>query len=511
MGFDEFVDQAQQHSLVALTQTLLVDAVTPVAAFGELVGAEGDGIIFESVDQMGRWSRFSLVARAPIGRIIVQRGVIEVSGRLPVVPSAGEGIFDYLERLHAGLSMEPADPLPFVGGLLGYLGYDVVRDIEPSVPETVVDDLGLPDVALSLVGELAIFDHWSQTVTLVVNTLVDPSSDLSEQYTSARRALERLVGDFSRIRSPLMPERLTVEEGLERQLLDDSSTSAYVDMVERAKEYILAGDIFQVVLSRRFDFELLTDSLSLYRALRVTNPSPYMYLLQMPEITVVGSSPEALVTADRSGSVMVRPIAGTRRRGRDAEEDHQLIVELQGDPKERAEHIMLVDLARNDVGKVCEFGSVRVATLMVPELFAKVIHLTSEVVGDLRPGVSHVALLKATLPAGTLSGAPKVRAMQIIDELEQTRRGVYGGVVGYFSAHGSLDFAIAIRTAVIDPRGVCHLQAGAGIVADSVGIAEAKETVAKAAAVARAVLVARGFGRSANAEEPEWPASSAPA
>jgi anthranilate synthase component 1 len=192
----------------------------------------------------------------------------------------------------------------------------------------------------------------------------------------------------------------------------------------------------------------------------------------------------------------VRPIAGTRPRGRDDDQDQEFITELKNDPKEQAEHIMLVDLARNDVGKVSEFGSVSVATLMMPELFAKVIHLTSEVVGRLRPGVSHVALLKATLPAGTLSGAPKVRAMQIIDELEQTRRGVYGGVVGYFSAHGSLDFAIAIRTAVVDPKGVAHLQAGAGIVADSVGSAEAAETVAKASAVARAVLVARGFTKA---------------
>ncbi|MGC9155031.1 MAG: anthranilate synthase component I family protein [Ferrimicrobium sp.] len=491
MTFEEFQEAAKRYSLVALTETLMVDTITPVAAFDALVGPDGDGVIFESVDQIGRWSRFSFVGRAPIGRILMRGGTIEIDGRLPVPPLAAEGIFDYLNRLTSLLVMQPMDPIPFAGGLLGYLGYDVVREIEPTITETVEDDLGLPDVLLSLIGELVVFDHWAQTVTVVVNVLIEPGGDDYEQYRSACADLSRLVTEFCRIRSRLTPGRVGVGKGVEGDLLDDHSTEAYEAMVERAKEYILAGDIFQVVLSRRFDFPLQTDAISLYRALRVTNPSPYMYLLQSNEITVVGSSPEALVTADRNGSVMVRPIAGTRPRGASEEDDSRLIAELQADPKERAEHIMLVDLARNDVGKVAEFGSVQVVNLMMPELFARVIHLTSEVVGRLRPGVSHVDLLKATLPAGTLSGAPKVRAMQIIDELERTRRGVYGGVVGYFSAHGNLDFAIAIRTAVVDPSGMCHLQAGAGIVADSVARNEAAETVAKAAAVARAVLLAR--------------------
>ncbi|WP_276946883.1 anthranilate synthase component I family protein [Ferrimicrobium acidiphilum] len=493
MSFDEFQRSAEKHSLVALTQTLLVDTITPVAAFDALVGADGDGFIFESVDQVGRWSRFSFVGRSPLGRVVVRHGSIETLGHLPVQPVNGEGIFDYLERLTAALSMEPLDPIPFAGGLLGYLGYDVVREIEPTVGETVVDDLELPDVLLNLVGELAVFDHWSQTVTLVVNVLLDPGRDRRDQYDEAIADLKQLADDFCQIRSDLGPNLISTPQGAERTLLDDASTVSYEAIVERAKEYILAGDIFQVVLSRRFDFPLLADSLSLYRALRITNPSPYMYLLQAREVTVVGSSPEALVTADRNGSVMVRPIAGTRPRGASDDEDARYIEELKEDPKERAEHIMLVDLARNDVGKVAEFGSVEVANLMIPELFAKVIHLTSEVVGRLSVGVSHVSLLKATLPAGTLSGAPKVRAMQIIDELESTRRGVYGGVVGYFSAHGSLDFAIAIRTVVVDPAGVCHLQVGAGIVVDSIGSNEAAETVSKAAAVARAVMVARGL------------------
>ncbi|WP_298208320.1 chorismate-binding protein [Ferrimicrobium sp.] len=496
MNFDDFRKAARRYSLVALTETLMVDTITPVAAFEALIGADGDGVIFESVDQVGRWSRFSFVGRAPIGRVLMRGGVIEIDGRLPVEPLATDGIFDYLERLTDALSMQPMGAIPFAGGLLGYLGYDVVREIEPTIGETVEDDLGLPDVLLSVIGELVVFDHWAQTVTLVVNVLVDPDGDEEEQYQSARDNLSRLVEQFCQIRSGLAPGRVKVGRGAEELLLDKTSTEAYEAMVERAKEYILAGDIFQVVLSRRFDFPLLADPISLYRALRVTNPSPYMYLLQSREISVVGSSPEALVTADRSGSVMVRPIAGTRPRGGSEEEDLRLIAELQSDPKERAEHIMLVDLARNDVGKVAEFGSVQVVNLMVPELFARVIHLTSEVVGKLRPDVSHVDLLKATLPAGTLSGAPKVRAMQIIDELETTRRGVYGGVVGYFSAHGDLDFAIAIRTAVVDPSGMCHLQAGAGIVADSIGSNEAAETVAKAAAVARAVLLARDLTRN---------------
>lgn len=470
-------------SLVTRTRRMLADGVTPVGLYHTLVGTEGVGFILESVDQQGRWARYSFVGRRPLGELRAEREGLVVTGWLPALPEPGEGVLDFLRRVVAALPRAGAD-VPLAGGLVGFVGYDVVREIEPTVPARAPDDLGLPDALWWLAGELVVFDHWAQTLTLVV---------LAHSGADADAVLGGLADEVAAARMLGASELVIPPEGAERALLDASDEPRYLEMVSAAREHILAGDIFQVVLSRRFDFPLGTNRLSLYRALRLTNPSPYMYLISHPRVAVVGSSPEALVTLAPTGRVLARPIAGTTRRGASDAEDEGLIAALRADPKERAEHVMLVDLARNDLGKVARFGSVSVEQLMVAERFARVIHMTSEVSAVLREGVGSVDLLAATLPAGTLSGAPKVRAMTLIDELETVRRGIYGGVVGYFGPDGSMDLAIAIRTAVIGPDGVCHLQAGAGVVADSDPAREAAECVAKASAVARAVLMARAL------------------
>ncbi len=472
--------------LRVVTRRLLADGLTPVAAFSALVGEASRGFIFESVDQQGSWSRFSIVGRNPLARIALSGREIAIDGWVPLLPEPGEGLFAYLERMVPALGTVNLGELPFASGLVGYVGYDTVREIEPSVPLTVVDDTGFPDAVLYLAGEVVVFDHWTQSVTLIVSRL-GPGAD-----REAEERLDSLAGALA------APERLgcsawpELAGGEEVDLLGTEFIPGYRERVVTGKSHIMEGDIFQVVLGHRFDFPLQAARLDVYRALRITNPSPYMYLIQDDAVSVIGSSPEALVTVAGS-RVMTRPIAGTSPRGHDLLEDEEISARLLEDPKELAEHVMLVDLARNDLGKVSSFGSCEVVERMVPERFARVIHLTSTVVGDLREGVSLIEVLRATLPAGTLSGAPKVRAMQIIDELEETKRSVYGGVVGYIGANGSMDFAIAIRTIVVGNDGMAHLQVGAGIVADSDPESEARECVAKASAVARAVIVARSL------------------
>ncbi|MHB8669593.1 MAG: anthranilate synthase component I family protein [Acidimicrobiales bacterium] len=393
---------------------------------------------------------------------------------------------------------------PLHGGIVGYLGYDVVREVE-RLPSPPPDDLGLPDAVLSVIGQLAVFDHWRQRVTLIDNVMVGRAgeagaegdsgdgpiseADLDLAYDRAMARLDALADAGSRpTPEPVMDPPATPEE-----LPDVRSTMAsgqFGAAVEVAKEHILAGDIFQVVLSQRFDLDLGADPFDVYRVLRQVNPSPYMYFLRHPELSMVGSSPEPMVQV-LDGRVISRPIAGTRRRGLTAEEDRRLGGELLEHPKERAEHVMLVDLARNDVGRVVRFGTERLDELMTLERYSHVMHLTSQVSGELVEGAGPVEVLRATLPAGTVSGAPKVRAMQIIDELEPTRRGPYAGVVGYLDFSGNVDTAITIRTMVVRPDGRASVQAGAGIVADSDPEAEDRECRDKAAALLAAVPGAR--------------------
>ena len=487
----EFVELARSWTIVPVWRELMADLTTPVAAFARLVGDE-PGFILESVEHAGTWGRWSFIGRRPLATVVARPGRLEVEGHLPVRLRPEGGVLEAIEALlgHYRSPSLPGLP-PLHGGLVGYLGYDVVREVE-HLPAAPPDDLGYPTAVVSVVGQVAAYDSWRQRVTLVEAVPVPAGADEAELGRLYDGAVERL-DDFAAqgarpIDEPVVqpPERDDeLPEAVRR-----TSPESYAAAVEVAREHILAGDIFQVVLSQRFDLQLEAEPLDLYRSLRQVNPSPYMYLLQYPGLAVVGSSPEPMVRV-RDGLVTSRPIAGTRRRGRTEADDRRLAAELVEHPKERAEHVMLVDLARNDVGRVVEYGSETVDELMPLERYSHVMHMTSQVSGRLRPGLGPVDVLRATLPAGTVSGAPKVRAMEIIDELEPVRRGPYAGVVGYIDFSGNVDTAIAIRTMLIGPGGRASVQAGAGIVADSVASAEDLECNNKAAALLAAVPGAR--------------------
>ncbi len=494
--FEEFVRSARNHSVVPVWREVLADTVTPVGAFLRLVASE-PGFLLESAESGEHWGRYSFVGRAPLATIVASEGSIEVRGTLTEEVDRKRGVLDMLESLLSSYRCEDWPGLPPLhSGIVGYLGYDVVREIE-HLPCPAPDDQGFPDAALSVIGELAAFDHWRQRVVLIENVVPDPSwgrSELAVAYDTAADGLDRLLADL------LEPQRASGIEIPDPQEAPATarrtvSKDAYMRSVEAAKEHILAGDAFQVVLSQRFDIDLDADPFDLYRVLRQVNPSPYMYFLRFPEVTVVGSSPEPMVRL-RDRVVISRPIAGTRRRGSTDFEDAKLAGELAENPKELAEHVMLVDLARNDLGRVVSFGTEEVDELMTVERYSHVMHLTSQVHGTLAPGKGPVDVLRATLPAGTVSGAPKVRAMQIIDDLESTKRGPYAGVIGYLDFSGNLDTAIAIRTMFVSPDGEGHVQAGAGIVADSDPEAEDQECANKAAALLAAVPAARRMARS---------------
>ncbi|MCB0969897.1 MAG: chorismate-binding protein, partial [Acidimicrobiales bacterium] len=380
---------------------------------------------------------------------------------------------------------------PMHGGLVGYLGYDVVREVERlrDVPD---DDQHLPEAILSIVGELAAFDHFRSRVTLLANAYAFGDLDdaaLDALYDDAVARLETLAADGAAPLDEPFLDPPSADDELP-EVTSNLGAERYEAAVDAAKEHIRAGDIFQVVLSQRFDFPLEADPTDVYRVLRQINPSPYMYLVRDPEVTLVGSSPEPMVQL-LDGEVISRPIAGTRYRGATDEEDRRLGAELREHPKEVAEHVMLVDLARNDVGRVVEFGTEQVTEMMTLERYSHVMHLTSQVVGRLRDGLGPIDVLRATLPAGTVSGAPKVRAMEIIDDFEATKRGPYAGVVGYLDFSGNIDTAIAIRTMVCLPDGRASVQAGAGVVVDSVPAHEELETRNKARALLAAVPAAR--------------------
>ena len=389
---------------------------------------------------------------------------------------------------------------PLHGGLVGYLGYDVVREVE-RLPHPPADDLGHPDAALVVIGQFCAFDHWRQRIILVDNVVIPPENRgdadpavVAAAYQAACARLSELAADATRPAASPVSLAPAPAPGLERASASRTMTpSEYRAAIAVAKEYIEAGDIFQVVLSQRYDLDLDADPFDVYRALRLLNPSPYMYFLRFPEVMVVGASPEPMVRL-RDDVVISRPIAGSRPRGDNEHHDRLLESELSEDPKELSEHIMLVDLARNDLGRVVRFGTEKVDELMTIERYSHIMHITSQVSGELAEGKGPIDVLRATLPAGTLSGAPKVRAMEIIDELEPTKRGVYGGVVGYIDFSGNLDTAIAIRTMVVTPGGRASVQAGAGIVADSDPEREDDECAHKAGALLVAVTAARRMG-----------------
>jgi anthranilate synthase component I len=489
---DDFRVLARDYTVVPVWREVLADLETPLSAFVKLVG-EREGFLLESVEHAERWGRFSFLGRNPARTFIARGRNIEWLGGAPPdgVPS-DRGTLALVEALLARFRAPTLPELPpFHGGIVGWMGYDTVREIE-DLPSPPRDDLGFPDAVCSLAGSVAAFDHFRQRMYLIENVYPPPGADestIDAMYDGAIARLDNAVVDLGQP-LPYRPS-LPPEDELD-QLPDvrgNFERGAWIGAVDAAKEHILDGDIFQVVLSQRFDLVEPVAPLDVYRVLRLVNPSPYMYYLHHPEATVVGSSPEALVQL-RNGRVISRPIAGTRRRGRSDEHDRRLEAELVEHPKERAEHVMLLDLARNDVGRVVRFGTEQVEELMTLERYSHVMHLTSQVAGDLADGLGPIDVLRATFPAGTVSGAPKVRAMEIIDELEPTKRGPYAGVVGYVDFSGNLDTAIAIRT-MFWRDGRATLQAGAGIVADSVPEDEDLECRNKARALLTAAAAAQ--------------------
>ena len=483
-----FLDRLATDRVVPVTRRLLADAETPVGAYRKLAAGRPGTFLLESAEHGGVWSRYSIVGVRSAATLSEHDGHAVWSGIGPDdhPDDPLDALRDALARLHTA-TRDPALP-PFTGGLVGYLGYDTVRRME-RLPDDTVDDLHVPELQFLLATDLAVLDHTDASILLIANVIrrLTPRADDDPEaaYADAVARLDAMEADLAKAAE----SSVSVLDPSARPAYDETTTRAdYMAAVTTAKEHIAAGDAFQVVLSQRFELDSPADALDVYRTLRARNPSPYMYLLRFADLDVVGCSPEVLVKVER-GRALMHPIAGTRPRGASPEGDGRLAAELLADPKERAEHVMLVDLGRNDLGRVCRPGTVEVVDLMQVERYSHVMHLVSTVVGEVSPEHSALDVLCACFPAGTLSGAPKVRAMEIIEALEPSRRGVYGGVVGYFDVAGDMDTAIAIRTVVLR-AGRAFVQAGAGIVADSDPVAEDAECRNKAAVVLGAVASA---------------------
>ena len=482
-----FRQLARERRVIPVTRRLLADGETPLSVYRKLAGGRPGTFLLESAELGGVWSRYSFVGARSHATLTERDGQAHWLGPAPVgVPTDGDPL-DALQATLAALHTERLPGLPpLTGGLVGIIGYDAVRRLE-RLPELTTDDLHVPEIAMMLATDLAVLDHADGSVLLIANAINYDATDERVDWAHDD-AVERLDRMTRELAEPA-PATVAAFEAAEPQYQRGRTSEDYRAAVERAKEEIRAGEAFQVVVSQRFTMQTDADPLDVYRMLRATNPSPYMYLLRFEGFDVVGSSPEALVKV-ADGRAMMHPIAGTRWRGATPEEDAALAADLLSDPKERAEHLMLVDLGRNDLGRVCAPGSVEVVDFMSVERFSHVMHIVSTVVGQVADGTTAYDVLASCFPAGTLSGAPKPRAMELIEELEPTRRGVYGGCVGYLDFAGDADTAIAIRTAYLRD-GVAYVQAGAGIVADSDPAAEDDECRNKAMAVLRAVATAQ--------------------
>ncbi|MDY7088142.1 MAG: anthranilate synthase component I [Actinomycetota bacterium] len=497
-----FPDEAgflgQRRRVVPVTRRLLADGETPVGVYTKLAGGPGT-FLLESAEQGAgpsgaAWSRYSFVGVRSAATLVERDGEAHWLGAPPAgVPLAGDPVVALRETV-AALADGPApgDLPPLTGGMVGYLSYDLVRRFE-RLPSSAGDDLALPELGMMLATDLVVLDHYDGSAILVANAVIADDADDQARRAAYHNAVGRLDAMTTALSRPTPPMISTVERRPAGEPVSRTAPGEYQKAVEEAKEAIRAGECFQIVVAQRFERPTDADPLDVYRVLRATNPSPYMYLLRFDDFDIVGSSPEAhlKVSADEEGArrALLHPIAGTRWRGATPEQDNALAAELLADPKERAEHVMLVDLGRNDLGRVCRAGSVEVPEFARIERYSHVMHIVSTVVGELRDDRSAFDALAATFPAGTLSGAPKVRAMEIIESLEPTRRGLYGGTVGYFGFAGDMDMAIAIRTALIKD-GVAYVGAGAGIVADSDPASEEQETRNKAAAVLAAIASA---------------------
>ena len=485
---DAFVLLAGQSGLVPVHRTIIADLDTPLTIYAKVSDARHHAFLFESMEGGEKWGRYSFIGLDPLLTFTSRGDKVTVTRPgTAEAPQERDGVnpLRELRSLLAAFRPSNAPGLPrFYGGAVGFLGYDMVRFIE-AIPDSNPGP-DLPDSSFMVPRLVLIHDAVQQELTIVCNVETGGAADPTGLYQDAVRRIDDVV---RLLRSPLPPERVAfAPAGARHEFTSNMDQAAFEAMVERAKEYILAGDIIQVVLSQRFHTRTSLDPFLLYRALRHINPSPYLFFLHLDDVVLIGSSPEILVRLE-DGDIELRPIAGTRKRGATAEEDEALETELLADPKERAEHLMLVDLGRNDVGRVAIGGSARVEDLLVIERYSHVMHIVSGVHGKLAPDHDQFDVLEACFPAGTVSGAPKIRAMEIIDELEPDRRGPYAGAVGYFGFSGNMDFCITIRTFVMQGSDL-WVQAGAGIVADSVPHKEFEETINKARGLRRAVELA---------------------
>jgi anthranilate synthase component I len=505
--FETFIERARDHDIVPVYRQLLADRITPVTAF-EVLGRDDHAFLLESVVGGERVGRHSFIATRP-------RAVYQARGEKASLWRTGEPTIGFvttdplgdLQKLlgKSRLARDPHLPL-FTGGLVGYAGYDLIRYYEnEKLNDPPKDDRGLPDVSFGLYDELAIFDHVDKTLRVVANARVAANgkghgagegaggpSAIRAAYDDACRRVDLIVQRLQQPSSLTLGE-IDLVETAPAAVSSNVSREQFEDGIRKGQEYIRAGDIFQFVPSLRLRVQSDATPIDVYRALRVVNPSPFMFFLKSPQCTLIGSSPEILCRV-QEGEVTTRPLAGTRPRGTTPAEDLALEKEMLADPKEIAEHVMLVDLHRNDIGRVCEVGSVRIAERMTVERYSHVMHISSDVRGKLAAGLTAFDALRVSLPVGTVSGAPKIRAMQIIDELETTRRGPYGGAVGYIDFAGDMDTCIALRT-IVHRNGSFDVQAGAGVVADSVPASEYDESMRKARALVKAVEIAgRGLG-----------------
>jgi anthranilate synthase component 1 len=504
-SLDEFLKLAGQGNLIPVTARILADIETPLSAYRKIRG-QGESFLFESVEGGAHLGRYSFVGCNPRAIIkqtgnkveVIQDGkVVEKFG----VPAPGKDACDncvkdgleVIERVMKKYRPVTLPGLPrFTGGAVGFIGYEFIHDVEPVVPRPTHDELGTPTMYFIVADQLLVFDRVAQTITVLVNAAIDEAASPTEAYETAVEEIERLL---SLLEQPSEHHPVSVPgEVPPLPFTSNQAKDKFLANVQASKKFITAGDIIQVVGSQRFSVETKASPVDVYRAARSVNPSPYMFLLELDGFSLVGASPEIHVRCE-DNKVEIRPIAGTRRRGKTPDEDAALEKELLADPKERAEHVMLVDLARNDIGRVCDFGSVQVRDLMIIERYSHVMHIVSSVEGKLAADKTNYDLMRATFPAGTVSGAPKIRAMQIISELEGTTRGPYGGCVGYFSFNGNLDTCITIRTALLKD-GKAYVQAGGGWVNDSEPESEFQETVNKSKAMLKAVALAETFAKT---------------
>ncbi|MBX3422516.1 MAG: anthranilate synthase component I [Pirellulaceae bacterium] len=487
---ERFLELARSFDIVPVYRRLLSDTLTPVSAFQLLEPDSPSAILLESVIGGEKVGRYSLVAVAPYQRISASGNILTIQRGQTVTE---EQVADPLQALWETVSGKRTARLPelppLTGGAFGYASYDVVRYVE-NLPNPPTDDRGLPDLDFSLFDDLVIFDHVTKSLFVVAYVRLSEFKDVADALADGAYRVDELCKRMERPLPPSPLEDFEMDSCMQLTPTSNFTQPEFELAVGKCVEYIRAGDIFQVVIGQRLELPQLCDPFEVYRTLRVVNPSPFMFYVRTPAVTLVGSSPEVMCRV-MDGVTTVRPLAGTRRRGKDDREDAELAAELLADPKERAEHVMLVDLGRNDIGRVAQYGSVELSDVMVVERYSHVMHISSNVQGRLRPELTAMDALKACLPAGTVSGAPKVRAMEIIDEIEPHRRGPYAGAVGHLDYNGNMDTCIALRTIVFCNNKI-YIQAGAGIVADSVPSAEYQETLNKAGAMLHAIQITVG-------------------